>query len=314
MRPPLTALLLLSLGAAAAPAAKTPSAAEIFPHTVLALPAVKGIGVKWVLHPVRKDTAKTAESRLRFDVDRDGKPWFGDGAKRLLLNPAGNEAVLSSARFDDFAFLENGARVLCTDGYLGELRVPKTIDKRERGLPVFDFVGRVRLPHGSCRLQSAGPGGIYLIWHDEKSGRDELSLLKSGNGKMSAVKLYSVDSRIEAVAGDGSETFVGVKNLILELPAEGEKSRPYFSLKERVTGLAYSAKTGLFYTTRKAVGFVSPGFQMEPLISPNPEIALRGDKLYIRLSRTLGVLRIDGADLFKNQRWPASAPTGAKKS
>ena len=307
----LTALTLLTATIAASASgvrSAKPSSAVRFPHTALFLPVAKGLHADWVLKPIEKNGVATKkEERLRFDVDADGKPWFGDGSRRLLVDPVDGSAVLSNVRFADFVFTAGGARVICTDEYLGELKPPPGEPRKEKGLPVLPFWGRVRLPHPGCRLYPAGPDGVYIVWHNEKTGRDDLSLLQKGDGSMHATKLFDIDAQITAVAGDGRTTFIGVKDWILRLAPGAEKYQLYFMPKRPVTGLAYSRRAGLFYATPDAVGFVSPGFQIEPLKSPHPQIVLRGDALYIRMARTLGVIRIDGVDRLKDLRWPQAA-------
>lgn len=281
-----------------------------FPHTAIAIPDAKGIGVEWVTRPSEKDGVATSEeARMRFDVDARGRPWFGDGGRRLLVSPKDDAAVLAGADFKDFLFTAEGARVLCSDQYMGELK-ERADGKKEKGVPVMDFYGRVRLPHGGCRLFRGGPGDIYVVMHNEK-GRDEVSIMRSRNGKLRVTNLFSIDAPIAAVTGEGDETFIGVKNWILEIRGN-RKSEDYFETKGPVTGLSYSHKAGLFYSTEKSVGFVSPEFQLVFLESPNPEISLRGDELYIRLGRTLGVIGVTGVHRFHMLRWKDDPPAAAR--
>lgn len=309
----ITSILLSCAVAGAAFAAEKPAKPEVgFPHTAFALPVADGIKVSWVLKPLEKDgVASKDEQKMRFDVDGRGKPWFGDGARRLLTSPMDDEAALSSTPFADFTFTSDGARVVCTDEYMGELKVPEK-PRQERGVPVLQFWGRVKMSHAGCRLAPGGPGGVYVVWHNEKTGNDEVSVVKVEDGQMHAIKLFGIDTRIAAVAGDGDTTYVAAKNWIIRLPPDGGKDQLWFNAHRPVTGLAYSPEAGLFYATPDAVGFASPDFQTEMVKSPDPQIAIRGDKLYVRLGKTLGVVAISGIRKFQRFRWRETAKTPAK--
>ena len=295
----MTLLLLLASTLLAAPAAQK-AAVHAFPGTVLALPAGAGIKVDWVLKPIKADAAPG--TRSRFDVDPDGRPWFADGDQRLLVNPLKGYAMKSSAKFEDFVFLDSGDRLLCTTNFLGALLKDKELWGQENGVPVLRFEGKVKLPHGGCRLYSGGDT-LYITWRNDPAGKDELTLLSTKPGAKKAQKLLSLGGHINAVAGDGKTTFFAIGSRILRLDAGQSDAKLYFEAKELVTSLAWSEKTGLFYTTDHAVGFAGPQFHQDFILTPEPRAVLRGSTLYVRLGKTTGVIKVTGAERFQRLRY-----------
>ena len=284
--------------------AAAPAQDAFFPGTVLMLPDIKEVGVNWVVKPPdKKVEAKLQAGDFKFGVDSDGDPWFTNGDSRRLINPVKGYSILSSAEFNDVAFLGNGARIVGTDSYLGELEPPGPDGRLESGLPVYNFIGEIRLSRDGCRLYSGVADALYVLCHNRKTGQDEISVLKKRSGKEPAAKIFGTDFKVSAVAGDGDETYVAAGRMIIKLAQEESKPEIFFALKEDVTGLAYSRKAGLFYATPTSVGFVSQDFNMVIIKSPNPEIAMRGDKLYVRLARTFGVISVAGTGRFQDLRW-----------
>lgn len=301
----LTALLLISSISWAGSQAVT--GGHVFPKTAFALPLVDGIKMDWVIPPsLSQLKGKAKAAVLRFDVDPAGHPWFVGGPDRVLMSPAEDHIIRTAGRFNDSVFLDGGAQLVCTERYLA---VPITGDQEHRkledGLLQVELKAFLKLDHAGCRLFSGGENLLYIVLHDEKTGKDEVSTLRSGGGVPAKVeKILSVSERITALAGDGDKTYFAMGRWIFELSHGETKAKPFLSLKEPATSLGYSVRTGVFYATKSNVGFVSPNFEMTFLTSPDPEIALRGDDIFVRLSRTLAVLKISGASKFKTLSWP----------
>ncbi len=283
----------------------------VFPETVFTLPVIDGLKMDWVLAALDKQPGWKGKntSDMRFTVDAKGDPWFGNGDTRLFMDPVRNLYFRVSEQYGDFVFLDGGDHLVCTDKYLGTPIFDKAHPKTDGGMPLLQLVKLVTLDKKGCRLFAGAGKTLYIVAHNDKTGQDEVSVLASGGGKPPAAsKILGAAGHITALAGDGKRTFFGIGNWVMELPADRAKPIPYFNARKPVTGLAYSEKTGLFYATASYAGFASPKFQIKFITSPNPQIALRGDSLYVRLNRTMGVVRISGAARFRKLRWNEKKP------
>ncbi|HEX4046973.1 MAG TPA: hypothetical protein VH309_04025, partial [Elusimicrobiota bacterium] len=257
----MAAVLLVTSAAWAGALTPKSAAGRAFPKTAFSLPLVDGIKMDWVLPPSLsqlKGKAKTAH--LRFDADPAGHPWFADGADRVLMSPKEDIIIRTAARFDDSVFLDGGAQLVCTDRYLA---IPSAGDKEHRklenGLLQVDLRAFLKLDHPGCRLFSGGKDLLYIVVHNEETGKDEVSTLRSGDGAPArAEKILSSSERITALAGDGDKTYFVLGKWIMELPRGASKAKPIFAPKDTPTSLAYSKRDGLFYATKSEMGFWSP--------------------------------------------------------
>ncbi|MDE2510575.1 MAG: hypothetical protein KGL74_05590 [Elusimicrobia bacterium] len=284
----------------------------IYPKTAFALPSVDGIKMDWVIPPSESRRMEkwvfdsTTTAHFRFDVDPRGAPWFVDGHDRLLLDflvMEGNIIPMrTESRFDDGVFLDGGVHPFCAGRRLAFLHVEDKGQRTlENGLVQVQFKPFLNLPDGDCRLFSGGQRTIYVVLHKGAGGGDDIFLLRSDPRRPRKLeKILSASEPITALAGDGDKTYYAAGREIYELSRGETKAKPFYSADEPVTGLAYSAAAGVFYATTSHVGFASPAFQMNFLTSPDPEIALRGDAVYVRLSQKLAVLKISGARKFKS--------------
>ena len=288
---------------------------RVFPKTAFALPLVDGVKMDWVFPPSQsKLQGKAKDMHFRFDVDPDGNPWFIAGADRFLMSPTLDLAVRTPGKFDDAVFIDGGAHLVCTDRYLAVPHAEEDKEQRkfENGTLQIRLDAFLKLEHADCRLFSGGKNLLYIVQHDDKTGKDEVSTLRSGGGvPAKAEKILSSSERITALAGDGDKTYFAMGGWIMELSHGETKAKPFYRPEEPATSLGYSASTGLFYATKAHAGFASPSFQMTFLTSPDPEIALRGDAVYVRLSRTLAVLKVTGASKFKTLNWAGGAAKSA---
>ena len=91
---------------------------------------------------------------------------------------------------------------------------------------------------------------------------------------------------------------------------EGNKSpRGYFKHPdEDILELELYPDVGLFYATKSEVGFIGRKQWFNFLKTPEPRIQLRNKKLYILVSNSLGVISLDGADLFAGVERPVMNP------
>ncbi len=306
-------LLALTLAVPVSAATGKTEAPKLFPKTAFSLPQVKGMRLDWVLPPIdQPEKAREATAESGFAVDPHGNPWFGNGPRRLFLSPKQDLVFRTMGQFQSFAFAGGTDLVACDDDYLVSPTLPDK-PKYENGAPLMDMVGMVKLDHGDCRLFPAGPHGLYLVLRDG-DGRDVITLIVSRRGSRAKFRrfLRVAGPGITALSGDGDRTYYAEGKSIYEFKMGAKKPVLFFDAPDEVRSLAYSARTGLFYATTKVVGFASRKFQMELITSPDPQIALRGPDLFIRLSRTLAVLKLSAADQIKYLRWPSDKKTPAR--
>lgn len=287
-------------------AATTSAKADNYPDTVFALPMVKGMRLDWALPPVElPESEKKAAAEARFAVDARGNPWFGHGKSRILLSPKQHIRLRTMGQFEDFAFVGGRDMVACDDKYLVSPQISAAEPKQENGDSVMDMIALVKLDHDDCRLFEAGPHKVYMVLRDDTANRDEITSIESRPGAKPKIRTFLRvgGSPISALAGDGDVTFYAQGKSIYQFK-QGDKSPVlYFEATDDVRSLAYSATTGLFYATSKRAAFVSPKFQLAFLTTPDPQLALRGKDLYIRLALSNDVLKLSRADLFKTLAW-----------
>ena len=241
---------------------------------------------------------------MRLNVDSKGNPWFSDGPRRFLLSPKQDLLYRTMGRFQDLAFVDGKDMIACDRKYLVSPQLSEDRSKMEHGVPVMDFIAMMKLDHGDCRLFDAGPDKFYVVLRDGAKSRDEVTLVTVGDEKPRIRKFLRVAGpRLVAVAGDGDVTYYAEGKSIYEFKAGDDAPTRYFEASAPVKSLAYSESAGLFYATTQNVGFVSATFQMTLISSPDPQIALRGSDLYVRLGKSLAVLKISGADQLKTLAW-----------
>ena len=291
------ALLLLSSGALAAggPAPKNPLFAPLPAGAKLTLPVRPGTGAQMIVAPPAKLIEQPVN--LRFGVDRDGYPWLGDHGK-TLLNVLKRQLVKVDQEYTDVAFFDNGAILLCTKKSLGFLEdAPDQVKKGNKYLMRFHPVAP--LPYKNMRLFAGDQNAIYLVGRNPKDGKDELfALAPDASGKKAFVKLAAVKEGIAAVAGDGRTTYFASGRLIAKLaPGRPKAERVLLHPSSAVTQLAYAAKSGLFYATDKAVGYVGKK-PFEFLKARRLALRLRNDALFVLFVNEQHVLCISGASGF----------------
>ncbi|MDD5303896.1 MAG: hypothetical protein PHS14_12420 [Elusimicrobia bacterium] len=298
----ISTFLILAAGLAHGAATNTSAVESFFPNTSIALPLGQGLKLEWAFQPLEESaTAQAKAAAFSFDVDPQGNPWFGAGEKRFLASPLKNIALMTDVPFNNFAW-HDGDRVLCTEDAVGGLASTGKAERVENGLPVLKFVPVVRQTRPGCRLFAGSNGALFVVTHEVKSKEEVVIRLLRVKGKLTAENLLTSEVKLSGIAGDADTWFFASGRGIYITTAALGKHTLYFKAPETVTGLAYSPEAGLFYTTQSFVGYVSPSFQLKFLSSPNPEIVLRDGKLYIRLNRTFGVLKLEGVNRFKSLR------------
>lgn len=266
-----------------------PSKFRSLSNTMLALPAARGVEVEWVLPPVREKISLSEWRSYSFQVDEQGRPWFG-AKGRFLLNPMKGYFLETGGLWNDLLLTESGERLATTLTDLAFLGKPQKLVRGENGVPRMPMVPFANLPRKGARLQEGGKDAIYFF--TEK----EVYVLHKKTAKNGYTLLFSAPGGIRDVAGDGETTYVAVGKVVLRLE-KGKPAAGIFKNQELIEGLAYDSKIGVVYTTASSAGVIlGKGGAMEFLRSPNPVARMRKGSVYLFLEDARGVLRIQGLE------------------
>ena len=311
---PLILIAALNLAIGPCPAGETsaPPTDQTIPNTTWALPPGLELSVEWVITPAPaakktdKQTAGNKWDEMRFDVDAKGIPWFGNGKRKLMVNPLKNSLFLLSEPFLDFAWLQSGQLIILTNttlGFLDNSREPVT---GASGLPIMPFKPGMGMPYAGMRLTVAGNQALYIQGQNPRDKQYEVYLLKAAEGEKGprAVTLFASEEAVTATAGDGGSLFVAVGRLVVRVRVEKEKGNMvgvFAHPTQEITGLAFSKEAGLFYATASAIGYVGED-NYEFMKSPKTRISLHGKELYVFLGAGNGVIKISDVDQFSKLR------------
>lgn len=267
-------LLIVAFLAPFAGGARAGSVDGLFP------PGVKvGYALKFADLPKR---ARGHRPMLR--LDHKGRPtvllgrtlFVIDGTDALPLPIASDDPV------DDFTWTGDGALIAIRGDRLG-----------------FPGPGGVAdltsLPSRDMRLAPAGRDRLYIYGGATRDQRRQAYLLEKGEGLM---HLAEMPYPITAVAGDGTKTFVAIGRSVLFLAPEKSVRLVYRPTTE-IRHLAYAPPHGLFYATRRAVGFVAaPGRGFTFLRAGGVQPLVHGEDLYL-LIPLVGILRASPVSAFE---------------
>lgn len=289
--------------------------APFIPGTEVALPIKAGLSLRWTLPPIDETIRKRVKrDTLRFGVDGKGQPWFGHDLK-TLMNPGKGFLLIVSEPYEDFAWLEDGELVLHANNALGFLTKSDKLERADNGLPIAKFQPALTLPYPNFRLFPGQKNTLYLVGRNPKGKNYEVYILQPGEGAGSGVmrKLFSTPRKITSVAGDGDGVYIALDRMILKLPPNAREAKGVFlHPKNAITGLAFSKKSGLFYATDSGIGFIGPRGSFEFMKTPESQIRLRDNTLFVLLGKVLGVVRIEEVSTFKNVHLPSQKPSGSK--
>lgn len=269
--------------------------------TELVLPS--GSSAEWVIPPIPTKAGKKRRlSPRHFGIDGEGLPWFGYNGE-ALLNLWEQTLVIVDQPYEDFTWLDNGKFLMCANGFLGDLvEKPENARETKSPFPIMQFNPFLKLSHKKFRVFSARNNVIYLVGYNPHEKKNELYLLIEERERNSdAKKILATKKKITAVAGDENRIYITMKRMIYKLSTDGKNIEAIFRHpREEITALEFSQESGLFYTTKSAIGFIGVESEFEFLESPDTKIRLRDESLYVLLGETCGIIRIDGINKFKN--------------
>ncbi|MHB1457315.1 MAG: hypothetical protein ACYC0V_10410, partial [Armatimonadota bacterium] len=274
--------------------------AKFYPGITLSLPAGSTMRARWICAPM--DQAEVEKLNLytsSFTIDSNAQPWLSRGSL-ALINPLKQQVFQLSQMYDSFACLDNGIMLFAAAGRLGFAVPPEKLTKDKSGLPIMNFQPITDIPISGYQI-SAGYGDCVYLHGRSTTGESDVYLIKpeklSGALKTrvrSTVKIFSTKERINAVAGDGIDTYIASDKLILKInESGGEISKVYLDPESDVSGLAYSPQSGLFYATDKNIGYIGPNGSIQLAAMSYGSICLRKGTLYLLMRDTLGILALE---------------------
>ncbi|MBU1109356.1 MAG: hypothetical protein KKB51_21935 [Candidatus Riflebacteria bacterium] len=286
---------------------------EIMSETTLLLPLSDGINTRWVLPPASSDFIRHfKDMRLSFSVDHAGHAWLGFADGTVLCPEKGYMFKLPET-FWDFVCLDNGVILFATTSRLSLLRVSDLLQKTSSDTVSLQPIAM--LPPNCSRMVKGAENCLYFICNDEAARENTIWLFKPQSyqgirGIPEYQKVFVSDSPINAVAGDGVNTWVASGRLILKIDAQKQLHRYYLHPHQAIVDLAYTKSSGLFYTTAFATGYAGVNGAIELLNTRAPVIACAGNSLYVLFAHSFGVMAIEGIDQLLNYDLPLA---GIKK-
>lgn len=204
---------------------------------------------------------------LPFDVAPDGLPMFAEGRTFAILGSIKKSVSIGGGPISDFAWMRDGTLSLITQG-----RVATFSDK---GL----YLGP-RLPHPGMRIRVAGDNGAYVFGGQKEPDSHDVYLMTQDGiiVKLAELPLPAVD-----VTGDGKTTYVAAGKTILRV-AEKSPASVVLRARDDITSVAWAPNAGLFYATRKAVGYIaSNGGAYEFMQGNAGLVRVQGDSVFVLL-------------------------------
>lgn len=300
---------ILSLMLALIPS--TVAAIDIMPDATLLLPMAESVNARWVIPPAGEGFAKHyRDMRMSFTVDADGHSWIGfaDGS---VICPEKKYSFKLPETFWDFVCLDNGVMLFATTSRLALLSV---VPGQNGQQPIVSLQPVAMLPPDCIRMFKGADNCLYFICGKENSENSvwlfKPHAYKGTRGIAEFQKIFESEVPVNAVAGDGVNTWVAIGRLIVKIDEQKQLQRFYQHPHQVIADLEYSLSGGLFYSTPFAAGFLGKSGAIELLNARGPDIACSGNTLYLLFSRDYGVMAVDGINLLPQYDQPLA---GIKK-
>ena len=294
------------------------------PDTFVILPAKTKMIFEWLLPPRDRNGLKpAAENNAQFSVDTKGNLWFGRD-NNMLANFGKNFVLKMDVPYREFVFLDSGVMYISTDKYLGFIaEIGKKAEADKNGIISASFQPLASLPVPGCSMFPGEGNILYLKGYDNESGDSNVytfggkgSTVKTGD-KGSALcykHIFSVKKPITAVAGNGKKTYIAMGRMIVEITNGKDGVKGFFvHPSEDITGIAYSGKAGIFYSTASYIGYAEGNGCIDFMKASNPRILMQKNILYVFMPDNYGVLKISNVDDLKNYNFHSKKKSGAEK-
>ncbi|MDD8020078.1 MAG: hypothetical protein PHU81_02675 [Acidobacteriota bacterium] len=313
---------------------------KLAPGVEILLPEKSQIKINWVMPPVDSSLVEELRNHICFSIDADGFPWLGAGYW-LIINPVKQYTGMLSVPFNNFIHVGNGAMLIATDDDFGFIAPEDELNfDQDNGLPVFQYQPVAFLPGEAgpsevvvAQKMMKGDNCLYFVVekdleNSEVQKKYEVYCLQpekiqeeedeaARNEVQGYRLLYVSDKPVEAVAGNGKLTFVAQERVVLKITTNSPEATVFYEHPaEPIKSLDYSGSAGLFYTAGNAVGVLAEKAALEFIKAPEPEIFLKGDSLYVMLSKADGIIQVENVHLFKqyNKPWKELAKSKTIRS
>ncbi|HKK00978.1 MAG TPA: hypothetical protein VJ955_02325, partial [Desulfuromonadales bacterium] len=283
----LWAVLALSSGAAATPAAK--QVLRPFKEARFLLPEGAKVETRWVLPPTDQD-----RSDALFSVDASGDPLIKYGSS-TLLDPGKKFLVTVDAPISGITHLANGVLLLASGNRLGLLAKPERQSVDKKGRPIVAFQPIAALPLKRINVLAAGGDTAYCAGPELQTGRYALFILRSvkGAGFKDLDLIYRSETPITAATGNDKAVYVAVGSKVVRISRkDGSEATVYTHPSADVNALVLTP-AGLMVSTGTDLMVLAPGGALEILHSTGHRIAISGSTLYVLFRNSLGVLALD---------------------
>jgi len=270
--------------------------------STVVLPAGSGVSYRWVVPPttMEKPIPKHTLNEIKFSVDASGNPWIGID-NRKLMNPVREVAAAVSEPFQGLVHLDNGQLLLTTVRTLGFIAPSAKVEFDAAGLPLMVYQLICDLPAYYSRIYRAAGNCVYLVAEDVRSKtssiyvlRPETASAQGQNELRSYKKIFQTGDAINAVAGDGDNTFIAIgKTVFMHTLADNKITAVPAQPAEEVRDLVYKHGLGLFYSSASGVGFLGAKRAFRFIETSHARIALHGQSLMVLFPRNLGVMAFD---------------------
>ncbi len=270
--------------------------------------------IEWVQSPyitilaTKGDLSKKEISRIREGkslrvkllLNLDEKPIFALIPGALLFFKDNNPITLMSDEYYfDAALINNEAALPVSKGKwmpafvcsekLGYLNTKKLVKTTPKGVPIFEFKKTMELPAGNWRIFSGDENMFFLLDKiekhlngDKKKPYHIMYAVYPNGEKLKTLALEDINS----IAGDSKKMYLASDERIVRvnIPSKTVHSKEIVTVKDKneiPKHIAYSKEAGLFYASETAVIYVGKKGKMPIMMTPNAQIILRNDSLYV---------------------------------
>lgn len=322
----ITALICLQFAAAgmAANAGRIKNQ-KFISGVVIMLPAKTKLVFSWLMPPQESNGMKPdIEKNLQFAVDGKGTLWLGRDNDLIANFSRKHFMIKLDVPYREFVSMENGMLIFSTDKYIGFIPgIGKNSPMGEDRIMKVPFQPLVGLPEPESSIYAGDGDILYIKGFNAENGTDNVysfggkGTLEQSTDKRAALcykEIFSIKKHISAVAGNGKKTYVAMGRMIAEITKGMGKIRGFFvHPQEDITGMAYSEKSGLFYTTDSFVGYAGENGPIDFIRAHKPRIVLKNNTLYVFMADNCGILKINNIDDMKKHDFKSKKKSGDGK-
>jgi len=156
------------------------------------------------------------------------------------------------------------------------------------------------LPAPGLRLATDGRDALFAYGFNPELKAHTVFRLKDGFAGWQMLLVTA--EPISGACFDGTLLSVAAGRTVHQVrPGERKSLAGFTHPSETITGLTCSSEAGLFYATAKGVGKVKEGL-LQFASAEGAQIEAKGSSLYLFFPKSLGAMRLDGANLVFSER------------